>query len=121
LLKTSELINKLDNDRIINLCGKTSIKELLNLFDIGKALIINDSGLSHLASLTTIKQFVFFGPETPNIFAPLTKNAHIFYSKLPCSPCLSAYNHRKSCCKSNECLKIIAPSESYCAIEKYLN
>lgn len=108
-IKTNEMVNKIKNDRIINLCGKTSIEELLGLFTAGEALISNDSGLAHLASLTAIKQFIFFGPETPKIFSPLTNNAHIFYSKFPCSPCLSTFNHRESCCINNECLKIISP------------
>lgn len=117
--KTSELCNKVENDRIVNLFQKTTIDELLTLFTIGEALIVNDSGLAHLASLTTVKQFVLFGPETPAIFSPLSDNAHIFYSQLPCSPCLSAFNHRKSCCNNNECLKSIELSTVIDAIKKY--
>lgn len=117
-LRTNEICSEVKSNRIINLCGETTIEELLTLFTIGETLIVSDSGLAHLASLTKIKQFVMFGPETPSVFSPLSKNAHIFYSKLPCSPCLSAFNHRKSCCTNNECLKTIDPKAVIEEIEK---
>jgi len=75
------------------------------------ALIANDCGIAHLASLTAIKQFIFFGPETPKVFSPLSKDLHIFYDRLICSPCLSAFNHRTSFCQNNICLQKIGPDE----------
>lgn len=121
--KTREpLLDALQKKRCIDLSGKTSILELLTLFTMADALITNDSGLAHLASLTGIRQFVFFGPESPRVFSPLGDNVHIFYSSLPCSPCLSAYNHRRSACRDNQCLKSIGPQEVCDAIlEKCLH
>ena len=110
--------NELKHERCINLSGKTSILELLTFLTMGAALIANDSGLVHLASLTSIQQFIFFGPESPRVFAPLGDHAHIFYSGFSCSPCFSAYNHRRSVCKDNRCLKVITPDEAYNVISK---
>jgi ADP-heptose:LPS heptosyltransferase len=101
------------NEKIFDWVGRTSIEDLLTLCTLSKALIANDSGIAHLASLTKIKQFIFFGPESPHIFSPIKTGGHIFYSKLSCSPCLSAYNHRKSSCKDNQCLKQIDPHNVY--------
>jgi len=111
--KGGKLYKRLNNKRCINLIGKTSIPELLELCIISKALIINDCGLAHIASLTSVKEFIFFGPESPQLFCPLGKNSWIIYSNLPCSPCLSAFNHRLSVCRDNKCLTIIKPEDVY--------
>ena len=117
--KAEKLLQEaLQDKRCIDLSGKTSIQELLTLFTMADALITNDSGLAHLASMTEIQQFVFFGPESPRVFSPLGNNVSIFYSSLPCSPCLSAYNHRKSACRDNKCLQAISFQEVYDALSK---
>jgi len=92
-----------------NLCGQTTLKELMEFFLMGSMLITNDGGLAHFAILTPIQTIVFYGPETPEVFGPLSPRVHIFYSHWPCSPCLSAFNHRNSNCRENHCLKAIKP------------
>jgi ADP-heptose:LPS heptosyltransferase len=119
--KVNELFYTINSKRCINLAGKTSLTELLSLFNIATALIVNDSGLAHLGSLTSIKKFVFFGPESPYIFGPLDENTQIIYSNLPCSPCFSVFNHRMSICRNNRCLKLIRPEEVYNLIKNKLN
>ena len=109
--RLEEFHREIGNNRCIHLSGKTSLRELLTLLTMTEAVITNDSGLAHLAALTSIRQFVFFGPESPRIFSPLSDKVHVFYSNLPCSPCLSAYNHRNSVCKNNLCLKTINPDD----------
>ncbi|NOX97665.1 MAG: glycosyltransferase family 9 protein [Nitrospirae bacterium] len=104
--------------RCLNLVGQTSLPELLSLFNLADALICNDCGLAHLASLASIKKFVIFGPETPKVFGPLGKDKWIICSELPCSPCLSALNNRDSACKDNICLKIIEPGDIHKLIQK---
>jgi ADP-heptose:LPS heptosyltransferase len=89
-----------------------SVRELLTLFYRASLLVTNDGGPGHFASLTPIPSIVFFGPETPVLYGSLAKNAHCFYSSLPCSPCLTAYNHRTSPCDGdNQCLKRIPPEQ----------
>ena len=83
-------------------------------------LISNDFGLAHLAMLTTIKEFIIFGPESPEIFRSLKKDANIIYSNWPCSPCLSVFNHRNSACRDNKCLKAIEPNDVYELIKNSL-
>ncbi len=77
--KADFICKTVNNERCRDISGKTSITELLTLFSQSHALIANDCGLAHLASLTNINQFILFGPETPEVFAPLGKdNLHIF-------------------------------------------
>jgi ADP-heptose:LPS heptosyltransferase len=106
--------------RIINLIGKTNVEELLALCDISKLLISHDSGIVHLASLTKIHIIVLFGPETPALYAPLTPEKTVFYAGLSCSPCICAYNHRRSVCRDNRCLKAITVEEVLGAAKKVL-
>ena len=96
---------------VIDLTGYTrSIAELLALFHVAKLLVTNDGGPGQFAALTPIWTVMLFGPETPALYAPLTPQCHSFYSQWPCSPCLTAYNHRNSFCDGdNQCLKVIAP------------
>lgn len=95
----------------LDLTGYTrSIAELLALFHVAKLLVTNDGGPGQFAALTPIWTLMLFGPETPGLYAPLTPRCHSFYSQYPCSPCLTAYNHRSSYCDGdNQCLKVIAP------------
>lgn len=97
---------------VIDLTGYTrSISELLALFHVARLLVTNDGGPGQFAALTPIWTLMLFGPETPGLYAPLTPQCHSFYSQWPCSPCLSAYNHRASYCDGdNQCLKVIAPA-----------
>jgi ADP-heptose:LPS heptosyltransferase len=118
--KAELLCKSVNNKRCLDLTHKTTLSEILNIFNVAVALITNDCGLAHIASLTSIKKFVFFGPENPQIYSPLGENTWIIYSNFPCSPCLSAFNHRNSACKDNKCLQIIKPDEVYRLIEQNL-
>jgi ADP-heptose:LPS heptosyltransferase len=118
--KAQLLCHSVNNKRCLDLTNKTTLREALDLFNIADALITNDCGLAHLASLTPIRKFVIFGPESPQVYAPLGENSHIIYSDLACSPCLSAFNHRNSACRDNICLKRIRPDDVYEIVNKYI-
>ena len=118
--KSGLMRGAISNSRCIDFTGKTSLEELMELFLISEALVSNDCGLVHLAMLTKIKKFILFGPESPQVFGPLDKNSRIIYSNWPCSPCLSALNHRNSDCSENKCLKTIDPEMVYNTIIKSL-
>ena len=107
-------------ERCINFAGKTTFSELIDLYNIADVLITNDSGPVHFSSMTYIKTFAFFGPETPKLYGPLGKNCRIFYSNYACSPCVSAFNHRKSPCNDNKCLKAISVREVYDEMKQIL-
>jgi len=97
----------------IDLTGYTkSVRELVVLFYRASLLITNDGGPVHFSALTPIPSIVFFGPETPVLYGSLANNAHCFFLSLPCSPCLTAYNHRTSPCDGdNRCLNRIDPEQ----------
>jgi ADP-heptose:LPS heptosyltransferase len=101
------IADQVTSDRLVNLVGKTSLDELIGLFNIAEVLVTNDSGPAHFAALTDIDVIVFFGPETPDLYKPLTDRATVLYAGFACSPCVSAFNQRRSVCTNNRCLQDI--------------
>ena len=111
---TAEVISSWRQSKYcIDLTGYTrTVMELITLFHFTSLLITNDGGPGHFASLTPVPSIIFFGPETPTLYAPLCEKSVSLYVPLPCSPCLTAYNHRKSPCDGNNvCLQSIYPEE----------
>ncbi len=94
----------------VNLAGYTrSVRHLLAVFHRASLLVTNDGGPGQFTALTSqLPAIILFGPETPTLYKSLGSNAYCFYRQLPCSPCLTAYNHRNSPCDGdNQCLKQI--------------
>jgi ADP-heptose:LPS heptosyltransferase len=118
---TQQVYQALNLSRCVQFTGQTTFSELMDLFSIADLLITNDSGPAHFASLTGIKNFVFFGPETPRLYAPLGGNTQILYADFPCSPCLTAYNHRNTPCRDNKCLQSIPVDEVYALVKRQLS
>jgi ADP-heptose:LPS heptosyltransferase len=97
---------------IFNLCGQFAFQDLPVLYQVCTLMISNDSGPAHFASITDLPIFVFFGPETPHLYGALG-NFTPLYANLACSPCVSAWNHRKTPCRDNICLQVITPDQVY--------
>ena len=117
-----EFAGEINDSRCINCFGMTdSLKDLVELFSFSDVLVSNDSGPPHFATLTGIHIAVLFGPETPVLYGPLSPNRTVFFSDFQCSPCLSAFNHRKSPCRNNSCLQAILPDDVFKDVVKNLN
>jgi ADP-heptose:LPS heptosyltransferase len=100
-------------ERCIDFTNQTSFKDLFDLLNLADLLITADGGPGHFAALTSIKSVVFFGPETPVLYAPLGKNVSCLFAGFACSPCLSAYNHRKTSCTDPKCMKAISVDSAF--------
>ena len=95
-------------ERCANMAGSTTLRSLVTLYTLSALMVTNDSGPSHFASLTDMPVITLFGPETPEIYGPLGSRKVAITSGLACSPCVSSYNHRRSPCNDNICMKSIA-------------
>jgi len=115
------IVDYAKSKRVIDMTGKTTLRELIDLFNIGNVLVTNDSGPAHFASLTNIHIIVFFGPETPELYKPISENVTVMYSNFACSPCVSAYNQRLSPCNNNLCLKVIDVERAYSVVKKVID
>ena len=98
---------RLGSPRALDLTGQTTMTELLHLFDLAHVLVTNDSGPAHFAALTRIHEIVFFGPEIPDRYRPLSTSSDVIHTGYTCSPCIGPLNQRLSPCNDNLCLKSI--------------
>ena len=117
-----EICEGVGESRCIDYTGKTkTLKEMICLFVLSEALVSIDSGPAHCASLTDIKSFVLFGPETPSLYSPVGDRVETFFQALNCSPCLSAVNNRNTSCRSNVCLQQISPQKVFERVSESLS
>jgi len=107
-------------EKMIDLTNRTTLQEVITLFNICDVLVTNDSGPAHFASMTPITNIVFFGPETPALYGPIGENSIPLYANFGCSPCVSAFNHRKTTCQDNQCVKAITVDKVYGLVVKHL-
>lgn len=82
-----EVANGLDCSKVLNLAGKTNLKELIYILKKSKLCICNDSGIMHLGSALNIKGVAIFGSTDPYATGPLSKNWTVVIKKQNCSPC----------------------------------
>jgi ADP-heptose:LPS heptosyltransferase len=104
------------SERCISIAGKTTLRQLLVLYTLADVLVTNDSGPAHFAALTPIRVVTLFGPETPKLFAADTPGNTVLWARLPCSPCVNAYNNRQSPCRDNLCMQAISADEVFAEV-----
>ena len=95
------------------MAGRTTMGQLLALYDLSQLMVTNDSGPAHYSTLTGIDVITIFGPETPAVFGARTPRSHILWSGLPCSPCVNAFNDRQSACTDNVCMQRIGVDQVF--------
>jgi len=105
-------------DRVINLAGQTSLKELIALMKLSHLYVGNDSGPLHLAEACRLPNVSFFGPESPKVYGHPGHKNYSFYSNFPCSPCLNVYTNKDTSCTDSICLKSIQPDEVIKVLEE---
>jgi len=72
---------------LVNLCGETSLQDVVDLMAVMELAITNDSGLMHVAAAVACPLVAIYGSSTPDYTPPLTKQATVLYEGLECSPC----------------------------------
>lgn len=114
------VVDEVAHPHCLNTAGIFSFEELVPLYSLSTFMLTNDSGPAHFASVTDLKVFVIFGPETPALYLPLGGNAEPIYLGLPCSPCVSAANHRKTTCLPRPCISGISTALVKSRIDAFL-
>ena len=108
-------------NKVINLCGKTDLMELKEVFSKSDIVVSLDSGSSQIAWATQ-NPFVIsiFTSTSAKRTAPFGDNTKVFYPHISCYPC-----HQKVCKRHNKnyelCKKSIDYDEIISEIEKQLN
>jgi lipopolysaccharide heptosyltransferase II len=112
-----EIISQAAPERCLNLCGATSLPEMIEWIRRCDLLITNDTGPMHVAAALGRPLVALFGPTEPRRTGPYGQLENVLRLDLPCSPCM------KSDCayeKTDECLRALSPATVLARVEKLL-
>ena len=103
---------------IINLSGKTTLRQLIALVNRSKLVVCGNTGVMHLASALNKKIVALNGPTDVVRWGPLGKNSIAIRSKMDCSPCLYLGFEYK--CSVRKCMEMISLDEVIKAVDSML-
>jgi len=75
------------HSKAIDLAGKTTLGEVVDLLSLARVTITNDSGLMHVAAAAGSAVVAIYGSSDPSFTPPMTRDARILHLGLECSPC----------------------------------
>lgn len=105
---------------ILNLAGKTSLRELISLVSECDVFVTNDSGPLHIAYAVGTPLVAIFGSTDPELTGPPPEaegNSNVVVTpSLSCSPCFERI------CKNNDmrCMYAVTSDDVYLGIKKIL-
>jgi 3-deoxy-D-manno-octulosonic-acid transferase/heptosyltransferase-1 len=107
-----DIINNAGSRRneIINLAGRTGLKELAYLYSRCSVLICTDTGPMHIAAAMGCRVVALFGPTAPLRTGPYGNGHMVIRSGIECSPCF------KKECGNTKCMNNITVGEVFAAV-----
>jgi heptosyltransferase-2 len=108
-------VQRLARTELINLAGKTTLREAIYLISQCRLFISNDSGLMHIAGALNIPTIALFGSTNPVTTSPAGNQSVIVRREVSCSPCL-----KKTCPTDFSCMMLISVEDVLTAAQKLL-
>ena len=100
-----EKIEQACHGSAINLCGRTTLEQAIDIIASARQVVCNDSGLMHVAAALDRPLVAVFGSSSFNYTPPMSPLAKIVSLELECSPCFM-----RECPKGHlRCLNDLAP------------
>jgi heptosyltransferase-2 len=109
----AEVTARAGSARVRNLCGETSLADVVDLLAAADVAVSNDSGLLHVAAAAGAPVVAVYGSSSPQFTPPLTGAAAIVSLELECSPCFA----RECPLKHLRCLNDLSPAMVLGAVE----
>jgi lipopolysaccharide heptosyltransferase II len=103
-----EIISEAAPEHCLNLCGQTSLPEMVEWIRRCEFMVTNDSGPMHAAAALGRPLLALFGPTEPRRTGPYGQLQNVLRLDLPCSPCLKSDCHFG---KPEECLRALSPAQ----------
>jgi len=100
-------IEEYSEGKAISVAGKTTLRELIAIFNKSLFVITPDTGTMHLATACGKKVVALFGPTSPQRTGPFGEGHLVIKSGLNCSPCF------KKKCEEQKCMREITPQMVY--------
>ena len=111
-------VARLAGGGVLNLAGKTSLRQLMALLKLCRVVLTNDTGPMHVAAALGTPVVVPFGSTSPELTGPgLPGDARhqLLRSSAPCSPCF-----RRVCPIDFRCMTSITPERVVQAVQATL-
>lgn len=71
----------------VNLAGRTTLDEVVEVLSLASSVVSNDSGLMHVATALDRPVVALFGSSDPDHTPPLGPRTRVLTLRLPCAPC----------------------------------
>ncbi len=101
----AEKIQQLTQKACVDLTGKTSLGQAIDLLSLANCVVTNDSGLMHIAAALGRPLVAIYGSSDPSFTPPLHEQVKIVRLGIECSPCFK----RECPWQHLKCLKDLQP------------